>query len=103
MTNSPPSVMISVEEARQRILEPFTALDSETKPVDALGQVLAEDVVSSFDIPPLDNTAMDGYAVRAADTSGASTSAPVELRVAGQLAAGYVYQGTVEMAQPCAS
>jgi len=89
--------MISVEEARQRILEHFSALDSETKPLlDALGQVLAEDVVSSFDIPPLDNTAMDGYAVRAADTSGATASAPRELRVAGQLAAGYVYQGTVD-------
>jgi len=97
MTNSPPAVMISVEEARQRILEHFSALDSETKPLlDALGQVLAEDVVSSFDIPPLDNTAMDGYAVRAADTSGATASAPRELRVAGQLAAGYVYQGTVD-------
>ena len=39
------------------------------KPIlEALGQVLDEDVTSSFDIPPLDNTAMDGYAVRAEDT-----------------------------------
>src|SRR3990172_7210381 len=60
--------MISVEEARERILAYFQRLDAEDRPVlDALGQVLAEDVVAQFDIPPLANTAMDGYAVRAAD------------------------------------
>ena len=66
------SSMISVEEARERILAFFARLEPERRPVlDALGQVLAEDVVAPFDIPPLDNTAMDGYAVRAADTTGA--------------------------------
>jgi molybdopterin molybdotransferase len=47
-------------------------------------------VVAPFDIPPLDNTAMDGYAVRAADTEAASESRPRELRVVADLAAGYV-------------
>ncbi len=85
------SSMISVEEARERILAFFSRLDVERKALlDALGQVLAEDVVAPFDIPPLDNTAMDGYAVRAADTTGASEAAARELRVVADLAAGYI-------------
>ena len=88
--------MISVEEALERILSYVHRLDPEDKPIaEALGQVLAEDVASEFDIPPLDNTAMDGYAVRAADTAGASESNPVRLRVVGELAAGYVFDGEV--------
>lgn len=87
----PASSMISVEEARERVLALFTRLEPETTPLlDSLGQVLAEDVVAPFDIPPLDNTAMDGYAVRAADTAGASGASPVALRVIADLAAGYV-------------
>ena len=89
--------MISVDEALERILSYVDVLDVEEKPLlEALGQVLAEDVSASFDIPPLDNTAMDGYAVRAQDTAGASQEAPVELRVVGELAAGYIFQGQVE-------
>jgi molybdopterin molybdotransferase len=89
--------MISVEEARARILDVIPLLPAETKPLaGALGQVLAEDVTSPLTIPPLDNTAMDGYAVRAADTTGASEDAPVTLRVVGEVAAGYIYQGEVQ-------
>lgn len=89
--------MISVEEARERILAHFARLEPEERPIlEALGQVLAEDVVAGFDIPPLDNTAMDGYAVRAADTAGASPERPAELRVIGELAAGYLFQGRVQ-------
>lgn len=92
----PATSMISVEEARQRILALFSRLEPEQKaPLDALGQVLAEDVVAPFDIPPLDNTAMDGYAVRAADTAGASQQKPVELRVVADLAAGYVLEQSI--------
>ncbi len=88
--------MISVEEALERILAHVHMLEPEERAVlDALGQVLAEDVVAPFSIPPLDNTAMDGYAVIAADTDGASEATPVTLRVTGELAAGYVYQGSV--------
>jgi molybdopterin molybdotransferase len=89
--------MISVEEALERILSYVGVLEPVDQPIlDALGQVAAEDVVSDIDIPPLDNTAMDGYAVRAADTTGASERAPVTLRVIGELAAGYVFDGAVE-------
>jgi molybdopterin molybdotransferase len=88
--------MISVEEALERILAYVSLLEPEDKPIlDALGQVAAEDIVSGIDIPPLDNTAMDGYAVRAADTGSASEASPVELRVVGELAAGYVFDGSV--------
>ncbi len=81
--------MLSVEDARERILSYFEVLPVEsTKLVDSLGQVLAEDMIASFDIPPLANSAMDGYAVLAADTRGASTETPVELVVAGVVAAG---------------
>ncbi len=88
--------MLTVDEALEKILSYVSVLDAEEKPVlDALGQVLAEDVVSGYDIPPLNNTAMDGYAVRAADTGGAGQSTPVRLRVVGELAAGRVYDGEV--------
>jgi molybdopterin molybdotransferase len=89
--------MISVEEARERILDVIHRLPAESKPLaEARGQVLAEDVTSPLTIPPLDNTAMDGYAVRAADTSGATQEAPVTLHVIGEVAAGYIYQGEVQ-------
>jgi molybdopterin molybdotransferase len=88
--------MISVEEARERILSFVRVLEPEEKPLlDALGQVLVDDVTAGFDIPPADNTAMDGYAVQAASTEGATSEAPVELRVLGYLPAGYVYKGSV--------
>jgi len=88
--------MITVEEALERILSYVHVLEPEEKPLlDALGQVLAEDVSAAFDIPPLDNSAMDGYAVRARDTDGAAGDAPVSLRVTGEVAAGYVFEGEV--------
>jgi len=88
--------MISVEEALERILSYVEPLEVEERPLlEALGQVLAEDVVSPFDVPPLDNSAMDGYAVRAADTSGAAPDRPVQLRVIGEVAAGYRFPAPV--------
>ncbi len=94
MTTS--SSMISVEEARDRILAFFSRLEPERVPLlDALGQVLAEGIAAPFDIPPLDNTAMDGYAVRASDTTGATDASPVRLRVVGDLAAGYLHETAI--------
>jgi molybdopterin molybdotransferase len=89
--------LISIEEALEQLLANVPVLPEEEKhPLDALGQVLAEDVTAGFDIPPLDNTSMDGYAVRAADTAGAAGESPRELRVIGEVAAGYVFEGVVE-------
>jgi molybdopterin molybdotransferase len=68
------------------IVTPLSALDL-TLP-DAHGCVLAEEVSSTFPLPPFDNSGMDGYAVRAADVAAASESAPVTLPVVGDIAAG---------------
>ena len=81
--------MISVEEALKRVLSYVSVLDGEEKPIlQCLGQVLDEEVISSIDIPPADNSAMDGYAVRAEDATGAAPSSPVYLNVIGEVKAG---------------
>jgi len=55
---------------------------------EALGRVLAEPVVSTTALPPWDNSAMDGYAIRSADVAEATEDAPVRLEVVGDIAAG---------------
>ena len=81
--------MISVEDARERILGFFARLDTEERSIsDALGQVLTEDIVGRFDVPPWDNSAMDGYALHAEDIEGAIPDTPVTLKVTGSIAAG---------------
>ena len=88
--------MLSVEEAHDRILSVFDVLDSrETALLDALGQTLARDVVAARDIPPLANSAMDGYAVAAGSVRGASAGSPVVLRVIGSVAAGELPRDSV--------
>ncbi len=82
--------MLSPEEALERILKFFHPLEPERVPIlEALDRVLAEDVRSDIDIPPFSNSAMDGYAVLAADTVGASRRNPRRLRIIHDLAAGY--------------
>jgi molybdopterin molybdotransferase len=81
--------MLSVEDALERILGYVSPLEAEERSLlEALGQTLAEDVTSPLDLPPMDNSAMDGFAVRFADTVGASATNPVELPVIGYIAAG---------------
>lgn len=89
--------MLEVEDAVARFLSHFKPLEPEEIPVlEALDRVLTEDVVAEMDIPPLANTAVDGYAVRCEDTAGASRDAPCRLRVAADLAAGYVLDQPVQ-------
>ena len=89
--------MLSVEDALERILAHFHVLESEERPLlNALGQVLAEDATARHDIPPLDNSAMDGYAVQSASVTDASESSPVTLKVVGAVAAGQLPNDTVE-------
>ncbi|HEX2076204.1 MAG TPA: gephyrin-like molybdotransferase Glp [Longimicrobium sp.] len=77
-------------QALRRILEgvPPPRIVEEPLLLEALGGVLAEDVVSPVDLPPWDNSAMDGFAVRAEDVRGASAEAPRVLRVVDDVAAG---------------
>jgi molybdopterin molybdotransferase len=83
--------MLSVAEALERVLADVTVLGHETVPLaEALGRVLAEPVVATREVPPWDNSSMDGYAVRAADTRAAATGRPVTLTVVGEVAAGTV-------------
>ncbi len=81
--------MLSLEEAVSRILAAVPPPTGETVPLtEAHGRVLAERVVSSLDLPPFDNSSMDGYAVRAPDVAGARSDSPVRLRVLGRADAG---------------
>jgi molybdopterin molybdotransferase len=83
--------MLSVEEALEKILHEINILEEETVPLlDSLGQVLAEDIISDINVPPLDNSAMDGYAVRSQDTKGASSNSPIFLRVIDTVLAGSI-------------
>ena len=88
--------MLGVDDALARVLAAVAPLPAVAVPLlDALDLVLVEDVIADADIPPFRNSAMDGYAVRAADTAAASTDRPVRLRVVGNLAAGYAAGVTV--------
>ncbi len=88
---------ISVEDALAEILKHFQPLESERVPLlESLGRVLSKDVVSGMNVPPFNNSAMDGYAVRAADIANAARERPVTLQVIGDLAAGHTTQKAVE-------
>ena len=82
--------LLLLEDARAQVLAAIpAALPAEMVALsNSLGRVLAADVVAATDLPPWDNSAMDGYAIRAADVAGATEAAPVLLRVAGEVAAG---------------
>jgi molybdopterin molybdotransferase len=88
--------MLSVEEARERILAHMRPLPAERVALtEALGRLLAEDAVAHDDLPPFANSAMDGYALRSEDAAGASPQSPRELRLAGEVPAGSVFEGVV--------
>lgn len=90
--------VLSVEDALARILATVHVLGPERVGLlEAAGRVLAEAVAADRDIPPLTNSAMDGYAVRGADL--AQGQSPTRLRVVGEVAAGYVPEMAVETGQ----
>ncbi len=81
--------MLSVHDARTRILTHFSPLESEFVLLEqTLGRVLAADVHTSFDLPPFDNSSVDGFAVCVADLSAASDANPRTLPVIGDIPAG---------------
>lgn len=89
--------MLEVEDALAHFLSYFHPLKPDQVPIlDALDRVLAEDVIAEMDIPPLSNTAMDGYTMRCDDTGGARKDAPKRLRVIGELAAGSLMRQPIQ-------
>jgi molybdopterin molybdotransferase len=81
--------MISIDDARAFVLGQVRVLEAASAPLaDSLGLVIAEDVTAGEDVPPFENTAVDGYAVRAADTALASAATPVEFDVVDEIPAG---------------
>ena len=91
MTHAEPAgpELVPVEKHQLDTLAAIRPLRPLWLPLDeAEGGVLAEDVLADTPLPPFDNSAMDGYAVRAADLAGASAEAPVRLPVRGEIAAG---------------
>ncbi len=82
--------LVSLDVARDAVLAAVPGpLEAEEVGVDeALGRVVASPVVSATDLPPWDNSAMDGYAIRSADVAAATGDAPVRLDVIGEVRAG---------------
>jgi molybdopterin molybdotransferase len=90
--------MLAVREGQEHILDRIAgAVPAEVVPVTrALGRVAADDVQAPFDVPPADNSAVDGYAVGSGDIPAEGTR---DLAVAGDLAAGGVFTGTLSAGQ----
>jgi molybdopterin molybdotransferase len=83
------SQLLSVAEARLRLLNAFAPIESEQVPLaHASGRVLAEEVVSKVDLPLFNNSSMDGFAVRAGDLDGTGLHHPIELSVIADIPAG---------------
>jgi molybdopterin molybdotransferase len=81
--------LITPAKAFELVLGRVAPLELESVPLAAaLGRILGEPLTSAGDVPPFDSSAMDGFAVRAADTRGARPDAPVELKIAGESRAG---------------
>jgi molybdopterin molybdotransferase len=92
--------VLSVSEALEHVLAGVPVLGAERVPLgEALGRVLAEPVVAGREVPPWDNSSMDGYALRAADTRTAGQDHPVVLAVVGEVVAGRVAPRGLEPGQ----
>jgi len=92
--------MLELEEALNRILSAIQPLEHESVALtEAADRVLAEPIVSSVDLPRFDNSAMDGYAVRAADLAAANAGQPASLQVRGKVAAGGVFDDAAAVAR----
>ena len=96
-TAAPAAPLLSLDEARERMLAGVEPLPTEEVSLeDAAGRVLATPITSLLTLPPWDNSAMDGFAVRAADITSATPEAPVMLPVVGESAAGRDQSAFVE-------
>ncbi|RKU14184.1 molybdopterin molybdenumtransferase MoeA [Candidatus Poribacteria bacterium] len=92
--------MLSVEEARQQMLDTIPVLPTEKRGIlDCAGYVLAEALHATENIPPFDNSAMDGFAVRSTDVKDTSKENPTVLSVVETIAAGYAPEKHVSSGQ----
>ncbi len=83
--------LVSIEEARGRVLIEAAPLPAEACALPlALGRVLSDEIVAPHDVPPFDNSGMDGFAVRAVDTVDAGPDSPVRLKISQVIPAGTV-------------
>ena len=81
--------LLSVDQARERILSHFQSVTTETlRLAECASRVLAQDIAAANDLPPFDNSSMDGFAVRAADVLDAAAASPRRLRVVADIPAG---------------
>ncbi len=98
------SALVEVDDARRIVLSAAKPLELEQVALgaSALGRVLGEDVVADAPLPPFENSAMDGFAVRAEDLAGAGAANPVTLRLVGESRAGRPAVAAVEAGQAIA-
>jgi len=88
--------MATYEEALKIVLEHINTLETEEKPIiDCIGQVSAENIYSNYNLPLMDTSGPDGYAVRSADLIDASKSTPVKLEIIETLRAGFLPKKSV--------
>lgn len=100
MNDSAIPEMISLEEARELVLSRVCALPTELVSLhEAVGRPAAADLASDIDIAPFPHSAMDGFALRAAQIASASVESPVELDVIAEVAAGDVFEGSIAEGQ----
>ena len=87
--------MLSVSEARERILAVFSPVDSQTVPIErAVGRILAGDVIAGTDLPLFDNSAVDGFALHAADLTSRTS-----LKVIADIRAGEYSEASLQPGQ----
>src|SRR5512142_3547727 len=81
--------LLSVDQARERILSQFQPVTTETLVLtECSHRVLAQDILATSDLPPFDNSSMDGFAIRAEDVEESSNDSPRSLRVVADIPAG---------------
>ncbi len=99
-----PRKLVELDDARTAILSAVRPVEHESVALGlaALGRVLGEDVAATHPVPAFDNSAMDGFAVRAPDLAGAGPSSPVTLRLVGESRAGHPAPVTLEEGQAIA-
>ncbi len=92
--------MLSVSEARERLLDALKVCDVESIPLSQASlRVLAEAVSANMDSPRFDNSSMDGFALRATDVENASAAHPMRLAVIGDVPAGVAFEGLIQAGQ----